>query len=180
MAGKIGGKPGEEIALTNQGTHTWAYTCLTDGRILVNHAHAEQGRGYFLMTPKPNGKAVFEKIKCDLAKGGYLDRLSLSVDETKICFEYQKGFKRKVPGRTLYLADFDAKTRTITNAKPFANKEGKQVWFAYPRWTRDQSAIMYQAGGALYLYDLKTKKTRKVSTDGSADYRYPHGESTPK
>ncbi len=47
MAGKIGGKPGEEMALTNKGTHTWAYTCLTDGRILVNHAHPKQGRGYF-------------------------------------------------------------------------------------------------------------------------------------
>ena len=58
--------------------------------------------------------------------------------------------------------------------------EGKQVWFAYPRWTCDQSAIMYQAGGALYLYDLKTKNTRKVSTADSADYRYPHGEATPK
>ena len=58
--------------------------------------------------------------------------------------------------------------------------KAKQVWFAYPRWTRDQSAIMYQAGGALYLYDLKTKKTRKASADGSADYRYPHGEATPK
>ena len=58
--------------------------------------------------------------------------------------------------------------------------KGKQVWFAYPRWTRDQSAIMYQAGGALYLYDLKTKKTIKVSTADSADYRYPHGEATPK
>ena len=180
MAGKIGGKPGEEIALTGKATHTWAYTCLTDGRILVNHAHPEQGRGYFLMTPKPKGQPVFEKIKCDLAKSGYLDRLSLSVDETQICFEYQKGFKRKVAGRTLYFADFDAKTRAITNAKPFANKEGKQVWFAYPRWTRDQSAIMYQAGGALFLYDLKTQKTIKVSTDDSADYRYPHGEATPK
>ena len=80
----------------------------------------------------------------------------------------------------MYLADFDAKTRTITNAKPFANAEGKKVWFAYPRWTRDQSAIVYHAGGALYLYDLKTKKTGKVSTDNGADYRYPHGEATPK
>ena len=128
MAGKIEEKPGEEMALTNKGTHTWAYTCLTDGRILVNHAHPKQGRGYFLMTPKPKGKPVFEKIKCD-RKGGYLDRLSFSVDETQICFEYQKGFKRKVAGR-IVLADFDAKTRAITNAKPFANKEGKQIWFA--------------------------------------------------
>ena len=47
--------------------------------------------------PKPHGKSVFEKIDCDLAKRGYLDRLSLSVDQTKICFEFQKGFKRQVP-----------------------------------------------------------------------------------
>lgn len=180
MSGKVGGKPGEEVPLTDKGTHTWAYTCLTDGRILVNHSHPEQGRGYYLMTPAPRGKPAFQKIQCDLAKRGYLDRLSLSVDETKICFEYQRGFKRKVPGRTLYVADFDAKTRTITNAKPFANAEGKQVWFAYPRWTFDQSAIVYHAGGALYLYTLKSGETQKVSTDDKADYRYPHGEATPK
>ena len=180
MTGKIGGKPGEEIALTDQRIHTWAYTCMTDGRILVNHAHPERGRGYYLMTPKPHSKPVFEKIECDLAKRGYLDRLSLSVDQTKICFEFQKGFKRKVPGRTLYIADFDAKSRKITNAKPFANKEGKPVWFAYPRWTRDQSSIVYHAGIALYLYELKSGKTRKVSTDDGGDYRYPHGEATPK
>ena len=132
------------------------------------------------MTPKPHGKSVFEKIDCDLAKRGNLDRLSVSVDQTKICFEFQKGFKRKVPGRTLYIADFDAKNRKITNAKPFANKEGKPVWFAYPRWTRDQSSIVYHAGRALYLYELKSGATRKVSTDAGADYRYPHGEATPK
>ena len=180
MAGKVRGKPGEEIALTDKRYHTWAYTTLVDGRILVNGAHPKLGRAYYLMTPKQKEETRFERIQCELAKRGYLDRLSLSVDETKICFEYQRGFKRKVPGRTLYVADFDAKTRTITNAKPFANKEEKPVWFAYPRWTRDQSAIVYQAGGALYLYTLKSGKTQKVSTDDKADYRYPHGEATPK
>ena len=104
----------------------------------------------------------------------------MSVDQTKICFEYQKGFKRKVPGRTLYLADFDAKTRAISNAKPFANKEGRQVWFAYPRWTKDETAIVYHAGRKLFLYTLVDGLTRKVSTDEKADYRYPHGEATPK
>ena len=60
------------------------------------------------------------------------------------------------------------------------NKEGKRVWFAYPRWTRDQSSIAYHAGRALFLYELESGKTRKVSTDAGADYRYPHGEATPK
>jgi hypothetical protein len=78
------------------------------------------------------------------------------------------------------VADFDPKKRTITNARAFANKEGRPVWFAYPRWTKDESAIVYHAGRALYLYTLKDGTTRKVSTNDRADYRYPHGEATPK
>ena len=39
---------------------------------------------------------------------------------------------------------------------------------------------MYHAGGQLYLYKLKDGTTEKVSTDDKADYRYPHGEATPK
>ena len=68
----------------------------------------------------------------------------------------------------------------MTNFKPFANEEGKRVWFAYPRWTRDQSAIMYHAGRKLFLYTPADGSTMKVSTDDEADYRYPHGEATPK
>ncbi len=180
MASKVGGKPGDEIALTSNRHHTWAYTCLMDGRILVSCRHPKHGWGYFLMTSKPGGDPKFERIECALAEKGLLDRVSVSPDETKVCFEFQKGFKRKVPGRTLYVADFGAKKRTITHAVPFANKEGKPVWFAYPRWTKDASAIVYHAGGSLYLYILADRSTKKVSTDKSADYRYPHGEATPK
>jgi hypothetical protein len=39
---------------------------------------------------------------------------------------------------------------------------------------------MYHAGRKLFLYDLGDRSTLKVSTDDSADYRYPHGEATPK
>ena len=180
MSGKVGGRPGEEISLTEKSHHTWAYTCLGDGRILVGSTHPKQGRGYYLIRPNTNGKPRFEPIDCALAKRGILDRVSLSPSEKKICFEYQKGFRRRVAGRTLYVADFDAKKRTIDNARPFANRAGKPVWFAYPRWTKDETAIVYHAGGALYLYTLKDSKTLKVSTSGNADYRYPHGEATPK
>ena len=73
------------------------------------------------------------------------------------------------------------KKRTITNAKPFANEEANpSPWFAYPRWTKDESAIVYHASGKLYLYTLKDGSTAKVSTNDGADYRYPHTEATPK
>ena len=180
MASKVGAKPGEEIALTDKSYHTWAYTCLKDGRILVNSAPPKLGRGYFLMTPNPGGEPRFERIDCKLAKEGILDRVSVSPSETKVCFEYQKGFARKTTGRTLYVADFDAEKRRISNPKAFANEEGTSRWFAYPRWTKDESAIVYHASPSLYLYALGDGSTIKVSIDPKADYRYPHCEATPK
>jgi hypothetical protein len=181
MKSKVGAKPGEEVALTDKRYHTWAYTCLEDGRILVQSAHPKQGRGYFLMTPNVGSNPRFERIDCELAKSGLLDRVSISPSEKKVCFEYQKGFKYKDTGRTLYIADFDAKKRTITNARPFANEQADpNRWFAYPRWTKDETAIVYHASPTLYLYTLKDGSTTKVSTNDGADYRYPHCEATPK
>ena len=180
MASKVGAKPGEELPLTDKRHHTWAYTCLTDGRILVRSNPPGRGMGYYLMTPGKNANPVFEGIQCELAKTGVLDRVSISPGETRVCFEYQPGFKRQVPGRTLYLADFDAKSRTISNAKPFANENGQPIWFAYPRWSKDESSIVYHAGGKLYLYSPVDGSTQKVSTNDATDYRYPHMEKAPK
>jgi hypothetical protein len=180
MASKVGNKPGQEIALTDKSYHTWAYSCLIDGRILVQCAHPTQGWGYFLMTPEPAGNARFERIECELAAKGILDRVSISPSETKVCFEYQKGFKHNMTGRTLYIADFDAKKPSITNATAFANEEGANRWFAYPRWTKDEKAIVYHASPSLYMHTLEDGATVKVSTKDGADYRYPHCEATPK
>lgn len=181
MKSKVGAKPGEEEALTGTSHHTWAYTCLSDGRILVQCDHPKQGWGYYLLTPNPLGESKFERIECDLAEEGLLDRISLSPDETKVCFEYQTGFKRKVPGRTLYIADFNFNRPAITGPKPFANSEkNPNRWFAYPRWTKDEAAIVYHASPSLYLYTLKDGSTVKVSTKDGADYRYPHCEAIPK
>jgi hypothetical protein len=181
MKSKVGAKPGEEVALTDKRYHTWGYTCLEDGRILVQSAHPKQGRGYFLMTPNVGGRPRFERIDCELAEKGLLDRVSISPSEDKVCFEYQKGFKYKDTGRKLYIADFDTRKRTITNARPFANEQADpNRWFAYPRWTKDETAIVYHASPSLYLYTLKDGSNTKVSTNDGADYRYPHCEATPK
>jgi hypothetical protein len=180
MASKVGARPGDEIALTDNKYHTWAFTCLTDGRILVRSKHPKLGWGYYLITPGNKANPKFERIACDLEKTGVLDRVSLSPSETKICFEYQPGFKKQVPGRTLYVGDFDAEKRAITNLKAFANADGKPIWFAYPRWTKDESAIVYHAGKKLFLYTLADGSTKQVSTNDRADYRYPHMEGAPK
>jgi len=184
MASKVGNRPGQEVALTDKRYHTWAYTCLMGGRILVQSAHPKQGWGYFLMTPKAGGESRYERIDCELAKKGLLDRVSVSPSEKRVCFEHQIGFQYKDPGRTLYIADFDAKKRTITNFKAIANEERKPIWFAYPRWTKGEAAVVYHSyetgRGGLYLYTLKDGATVRVSTNPRGDYRYPHGEGLPK
>ena len=180
MKSRVGAKPGQEVALTDKRYHTWAYTCLMDGRILVQCAHPQQGHGYYLMTPNPGGEPRFERIDCAMAARGILDRVSISPSETRVCFEYQTGFKYKDAGRILYIADFDAKRPSITNAKAFANEARADRWFAYPRWTKDEAAIVYHASPSLYLYQLEDGSTVKVSTNANADYRYPHCEATPK
>lgn len=185
MASKVGGKPGEEFPLSDPSRHAWAHSCLKDGRILVASRPPEQRRGYYLMTPHPGGKPTYERIDVgDLQKEGLMCRISISPDEKKVCFGHLLGHKFKEPEHAMCIADFDVKRRTVTNVKIIANKEYGPGWFAYPRWTKDSKAVIYHANttgkGQLFLYTLKDGTTEKVSTNDSIDYRYPHGEATPK
>ncbi|MCX7887105.1 MAG: hypothetical protein N3B01_07635 [Verrucomicrobiae bacterium] len=184
MASRVGGKPGEEVALTDRRYNSWVHSALSDGRLLVASSPPKLGRGYYLMTPNPGGEPKFERIECDLARKGFFDRISVSPSETKICFEYMPWSRgRSMIGRTLYIAEFDAQKRTITNPKPIANEAGKPFWFAYPRWIDGDSAVVYHSTetgkGQLYVYRLNDGSTQRVSTNPKADYRYPHGEAAP-
>jgi len=185
MWSKVGARPGEEVAVTDRRYHTWVHTCLVDGRMLVESAHPEQGWGYYLMTPEAGGKPRFERIDCGgLAAKGLLCRISVSPSEKKICFGHLLGHQFREPGHAIYVADFDAEKRTITNARVIANKEHKNIWYAYPRWVKDETAVVYHSyetgKGSLCLYTLEDGSTVRVSTNPQADYRYPHGEATPK
>jgi Tol biopolymer transport system component len=183
MQSKVDGKPGEETALTDEDIHTWAHSCLKDGRILVSSWHPTKGYGVFLLSRKEGGKPLYDQVQCELVPQGELHRASISPSEKRICFEYLKGHKFQEPGHTLYIADFDAQQRTITNPKAFANADGKPIWFAYPRWIDGESAVIYHSTGTgkgqLYVYELQDGSTKRVSTNPEADYRYPHGEAAP-
>lgn len=74
MASKIGGKPGEEIALTGNDTHAWVHSAVKDGRLFVSAIPPKLGYGHYLMTPNPGGEPTFERVTCELAETGRLDR----------------------------------------------------------------------------------------------------------
>lgn len=183
MASKVGNKPVEEVTITEEGYHTWAHSCLIDGRILVNSLHPTQGWGVYLLTPGKDAQPRYERVQFELNAKGQMHRASISPSEKKICFEFLRGHKFTEPGHTLYMADFDAQHRTITNLKPIANEEGKPFWYAYPRWINGESAVVYHLNntghGQLYVYQLADGSTKRVSTNATADYRYPHGEAAP-
>ena len=183
MRSEVGRQPGQEVALTDAAFHTWAHSCLADGRILVNAYHPTLGWGVFLMSVGNGAEPRYERVQCELNLKGQLHRASISPNEKKICFEFLKGQKFTEPGHTLYIADFDAQQRTITNLKVIANEEGKSLWYAYPRWIDGEAAVIYhlsQAGkGQLYVHRLTDGSTKRVSTNAGADYRYPHGEAAP-
>src|SRR6185369_10820165 len=129
MRSNVGDKPGREVALTDAAFHTWAHSCLKDGRILVNAAHPKQGWGVYLLSVREGSAPVYEKMEVELPTPGQLHRASISPSEKKICFEFLPGSKFREPGHTLYFADFDAERRTIANLKPFANAEAKELWY---------------------------------------------------
>ena len=188
MQSKIGGKPGEEVAITDESFHTWGHSCLMDGRILVTSYLPKQGGGIFLLTRREGPKPIYERVQCELTPKGIFHRMSVSPSEKKICFEFisferQRIIKSGEPGHTLYIGDFDVRERAITNLKPFANEAGKPIWFAYARWIDGESAVVYHSTetgkGQLYVYRLDDGSIKRVSTNPKADYRYPHGEAAP-
>lgn len=183
LRGKVGGTPGTEVAITDESFHTWAHSCLSDGRMVVNAAHPEQGRGVYLLSVREGAEPVYEPVACALANTGQLHRVSVSPSETKICFEHLRGATFKEPGHTLYIADFDAGRRMIADPVAIANEAAEPSWYAYPRWIEGEAAVVYHRNttgrGELRVYRLRDGSTATVSANPRADYRYPHGESAP-
>ena len=178
--------PGDEVAVSDPQCSSFANSSLKDGRIFVAGTSPTGGRGYFLLTPSKEGKPVYEKVNFAYPLEGTLDRVSIAPSETKVTCEFQKGFgPYSYPGRTLYIADFDVRTRTVSNPVAITDAQpDPKVTTLYPRWTKDESAVVYHCDKSgksqLYMYRLEDKSTILVSTNKDASYAFPCGEQTPK
>jgi Tol biopolymer transport system component len=98
----------------------------------------------------------------------------------------QNGFgMNQYPGRTIYIADFDVKTRTVSNPVSISDPNpNPKTMTLYPCWTKDESAVVYHSDKSgrnqLYMYRLKDKSTSCVSTNPNAGCLFACGEATPK
>ena len=181
-----GTKPGDEVAVSDKRLSTFAYTCLKDGRMFVSCGNHPSGGGYFLMTPSAEGKVKYERVNFAFPLKGFIDRVSLTPSETKLCAENQTQLgPYRYPGRTLFIADFDVSSRTVSNRKPITDtKPDPDVLRLYPRWSADESAVIYHCNmtgkNQLYMYRLKDGATIRVSANANADYMFPCGQASPK
>ena len=55
MLARPDGEPGQEYVVSDASYHTYAYSCLKDGRMLVSSSRRPSKSGYFLMTPRTRG-----------------------------------------------------------------------------------------------------------------------------
>jgi len=178
--------PGDEVPVSDPRYGSFALSCVKDGRIFVSSSGHPDKAGYYLMTPGKDGKATYEPVKFAFKPDGFPDRVSITPGETKMTYEFQHGNgPYQYPGRTIYIADFDVTTRTVSNPLAITDpKPDPKITVLYPRWTKDESAVVYHCNktgkSQLYMYRLKDKSTTRVSTNPEANYMFACGEATPK
>jgi Tol biopolymer transport system component len=179
-------KPGDEVPVSDTARNTFSVSSLKDGRLFVT-SWGRGVQGYcFLLTPDAGRGASYEPVSFPPVLVGMADRVSVSPSETRICFDFQKGFgPNQYPGRTVYIADFDVKTRTVSNPVAISDPSpNPKTMTLYPCWTKDESAVVYHCDKSgrnqLYMYCLKDKSTTCVSTNPAAGYLFACGEATPK
>jgi hypothetical protein len=178
--------PGDETAVSDPAANIYVLSCLKDGRIFVMGSQPSSRDRYFLLTPDKNGQSKLEPVTFSPPLPGLVDRVSIAPSERQVCFELQKGYNAyQYPGRTLYIAEFDAVTRVVSNAKAITDPQpDPKVLWLYPCWMKDESAVVYYSDHSgtpqLYMYRVGDGSTVRVSTNSSATYKHPCGEATPK
>jgi len=179
--------PDEEILVSDLKYSEFAFSGLKDGRILISSTRNWDNKEvYYLFTPNPGGLGKYEPLKFDFKLEGFMDRITLSPGETKIVYEYKKGWKPFIyTGKIIYIADFNIKTLTVSNPKAITTTKPKYNSVTlYPTWTNDEKGVIYYCDktgkNQLYLYDLKDGNTYKISKNNNADYKFPCAEGTPK
>jgi hypothetical protein len=135
---------------------------------------------YLIDTPSRRSEPKFERIECELARGGNTGSRQYRAERDEGLLRIPEGIQlQRTPGAPFTSLTSTRSKPSITNAKAFANEEGADRWFAYPRWSKDEKVIVYHASPSLvHLHGYSDGSTvQSVNRKIGADYRYPHMRS---
>jgi hypothetical protein len=179
---------GEEILISHpQEGFEWVFSALKDGRVFIERTDMDAPGGTtvtqsFLLTINLEGIGFYEEIQRPTTKQWHT--LSVSPTETKVTYMLDNDDLRTTyQDAVLYYADFDIATLTISNPVPIADEDLSYVDM-YPRWTADESLIVYSSNRSgtsqLYAYKLSDATTQRISHDENVSSEFSNFESCPK
>jgi hypothetical protein len=179
------GVSGDEVLVSNpQNGYEWAFSGLRDGRLFIDRvswATTTPTVHSFLLTPRPGGIGTYEEIARPTTKLWH--KLSVSPSETKVAYMLDNDNNMSTyEDVVLYYADFNAATRTVSNAVAITTDDPRTIE-EYPRWSADESLIIYDSNHSgqyqMYAYRLSDKTTVRIS-DGASNSQFGCFEDLPK
>lgn len=163
---------------------------LKDGRILILRKDFKNRdvNLYAISYSEEKNKAYYQKIIISppINPKHYISRFTVSPDEKKIAYSLDQDLDimtRK--DNVICIADFDGESLRITNQKIISSENKNNNYVDdYAAWTLDRKKIIYHSNRSgtyqLYLYDVKTGTTKKVSKNPRLQYMFPCSLNTPK
>ncbi len=198
----IDARPGDETLVSDPALGEWVYSALDDGRLLVVSSRDDAARadayrtstapspsGYweppwvFLLTPTPGKVGTYEQVRFTYKLEALTAHATLSADGAHLAYEEDRSFDAEYAGRVLVVADFDPVARVVSNPLTLTETPAS-VTSLYPTFTKDQTGIIYYSNDTgrnqLYLHDLRSGLTTRISPDAGADYKGFCAEGVPK
>lgn len=182
---KIDGDEIKDEIVSDVNESEYALTSLRDGRILITSDRAIFTSIHWILTPGSEGlPGSYQKVNFGFKMKGIMDRCSVSPDETKLTYEYKKGYKSfNYLNKVITIADFDKETGTVSNPRPIS-KRAPEAMTLYPRWLLDGTSVIYHSNRAgkpaLYKYNLADESTVRIEGKQNVPYEFFCGEGWPK
>lgn len=169
------GEHQEELISDDQYSE-FAYSGLSDGRILVRRIQDVRANSYLLLTPDED-QSQYELLDYpDI----FLHKMSVSPSEDKITYMKVEAGPGIYTDAVLAFADFDSRELTISNEIEFTSHNASNIAW-YPCWNPEESHIIYSlisnvnsGNGQIMAYDLDAGLTQRISRYTGRSYWYPN------
>jgi len=180
------GSVGDEVLVSTPANgYEWAFSGLKDGRIFMDRVMWTSTGAIaqsFLLTPHPGGTPTYEEIARPTTQ--LWSKLTVSPSETKVAYMLDNdGDLSTYNDDVLYYADFDPKTRVVSNPVAFTTYDLSQI-SEYPSWSADESFIIYDSNRSgiyrMYAYKLADGTTTEISDDATTNFQFGDFINLPK